>query len=166
LAKWQHQLREQMERAPDEVKLPEAIMEKLDKLFDATEAAMADARQLLAKPETGGETLGAETEVIELLSKSCEQCSSQGQKSGGAQMEALMQMMRRMFGMGQGGTTPGGNWSGGTTSDPSGTGNGEASSGRGGHTVEKAGGQDSSGWPAEFKDALEGYFKALEGEKR
>jgi hypothetical protein len=166
LAKWQHQLREQIEKAPAEVNLPEAIMEKLDKLFDATVAAMADARQLLSKPETGGETLGAETEVIELLSQSTDQCSSQCQQSGGAQMEALMQMMRRMFGMGQGGTTPGGNWSGGTTSDPSGTGSGDASSGRGGRTVEKAGVQDSSGWPAEFRDALEGFFNALEGEKR
>lgn len=165
LARWQADLRKRMEAAPEEVKLPDEIMQKLDKLFDAVVAAMADARQLLAKPDTGGETLGAETAVIELLSATCEQCqnSSKGGSSS-AQMQALMRMLQQMAQrMGQPGQRPGGNWSGGGTDNASPNTTGTAGAGRGQRGVEKTGGHDTSAWPTEFRDALEGYFNSIEG---
>jgi hypothetical protein len=127
---------------------------------------MADARQLLAKPETGGETVGAETEVIELLSSTIEQSSqSAGQSSSSAQMQALMQMLQRMAQRGQPGQRPGGNWTGGGTDNASPSTTGAAGAGRGQRGVEKTGGHDTSAWPAEFRDALEGYFNSIEGGK-
>ena len=164
LARWQAELRKRVEAAPQEVKLPDEIMQKLDKLFDAVVAAMADARQLLAKPDTGGETLGAETAVIELLSATVEQSQSSSKSSGSAQMQALMKMLQQMAQrMGKAGQQPGGNWSGGTTDNASPANPGNASDGRGTREVEKTGGHDTSAWPAEFRDALEGYFNAVDG---
>ncbi|MCX7887693.1 MAG: hypothetical protein N3B01_10650, partial [Verrucomicrobiae bacterium] len=56
----------------------------------------------------------------------------------------------------------GGSWSAGDAErvvTPSG---GDAGARRGQRRVERIAGQDSGLWPAEFRDALEGYFKALE----
>ncbi len=164
LARWQAELRDRVVAAPDEVKLPAEIAKQLDRLFDAVVAAMADARQLLAKPDTGGETIGAETEVIELLSATVEQ-SSQSARGGSSssQMQALMRMLQRMAQSGQSGQRPGGNWTGGTTDTASPSTSGEAGAGRGRREIEKAGGRDTSAWPVEFRDALEGYFNTIEG---
>jgi hypothetical protein len=124
---------------------------------------MADARQLLAKPDTGGETLGAETAVIEMLSGAIQQSQSSGKSSSSPQMQALMRMLQQMAQRNQPGQRPGGNWTGGTTDNASPSTTGEAGTGRGQRSVEKTGGHDTSAWPAEFREALEGYFNAIEG---
>jgi len=167
LARWQAELRDRVVAAPEEVKLPAEIARRLDRLFDAVVAAMADARQLLAKPDTGGETVGAETEVIELLSATIEQSSQNASSKSGshnAQMQALMQMLQRMAQGSQSGQRPGGNWTGGNTDAASPATSGSAGTGRGRRDVEKTSGHDTAAWPVEFRDALEGYFNAMEGD--
>ena len=101
----------------------------------------------------------SDLEVVELLSQA-------GQQAGGGSqgMSASMAMlMQRLMGMGAG-QMAGGNPSGGDTERPnnptSGNPAGRAGEGR---TVEKASGRDTSRFPAEFREALEGYFNNVEG---
>jgi hypothetical protein len=126
---------------------------KIAHLLDQVTEAMGDASRLLYKPQTDGETVAAETEVIELLSSSC-----RGAGAGSGLMAALMQML----GM-NAGSTGGGSMAGGTTEH-------EATSATGSATgaptetrhVEKAGGRGDGNLPAEFRHALEAYFDAVE----
>ncbi|MGA3170909.1 MAG: hypothetical protein ABSE62_07820 [Chthoniobacteraceae bacterium] len=118
--------------------------------------AMGDAAGLLAKPETGQPTYNAQTDAINLLDDAiAQQAQKAGQKAG-----ALMAMMG-MGGMGG----AGGNGSGarGTTDNPNaqipGSREGEAPEQ---HTVIQASGMDNSQLPGEFRDAIEGYDRAIE----
>jgi hypothetical protein len=96
------------------------------------------------------------------LSESINQGGGGGSGASGAAMGMMMQMMSGA-GAGQ---SPGGNPSGGTTNkatDPiRGEGKGVDASKR---TVAKAGGRSSSAFPAEFRDALEGFYNTMESDK-
>jgi hypothetical protein len=113
----------------------------LEKLYQAT-GAMKDAETLLGTPDTGSETIAAETEAI----------------------EALLAAKRSKAGKGGGsGTTPGGSTQGGTTelasSALTGMGVGEEAEQR---EVEHATGTVVSPFPEEFRAGLDAYFNALE----
>ncbi len=134
-------------------------------LLDDVGAAMKDAGRLLGVPQTDQETVAAETEVIELLSSTCKKCSS-----GGAGMPnvsslspELLAMLMQMMGEGTG-KTGGGSTAGGDTERASNTTPGPANGAAAGERyVEKAGGRSGENLPAEFRDALESYFQAVEG---
>jgi hypothetical protein len=112
-------------------------------LLARVEQVMHEAHGLLTRPETGPETIAAETEVIELLL----QTRRINPKSGGG-----------------GGSTPGGG-GGGDTDEPAlaliGAGS-EREAQSQARTVEQATGVRGSELPAEFRSGLDAYFSALE----
>ncbi len=119
--------------------------------------AMGDASALLIKPETGAPTVAAETDAIDLLD---EIIMSESQKSG--KNSKAMAGLMRMMGMGK---TPGGNTAGGDTDRPNivvpGT---RASSRPDTHRVVQASGITGAPVPAEFREAIENYQRAIEQE--
>jgi hypothetical protein len=150
LARIQDGLGEQIQRIQRRYNLSQ-----IAQLLDQVNAAMGDASQLLYKPQTDGETIAAETEVIELLSSAC-------QGAGGGSSSSLMAALMQMLGMGAG-ATGGGSLQGGTTEHETTSANGSATGAPPeARHVEKAGGHSGSTLPAEFRDALEAYFDAVE----
>ncbi len=114
-------------------------------LLSQVKPVMGEARDLLARPETGSETIAAETEVIELLL----QAKRVNPKGGG----------------GGGGATPGGGSTG--TTDESALallGSGEEKNAEVvARSIGQATGTAGSQLPAEFRRGLDAYFSALEG---
>ena len=112
---------------------------------------MMNARVYLMRPQTDSATVAIETEIIELLS-----ASIQAAGGGGGGMAAML-----MQAMGMGGAGGGSN-AGGTTdvaaTDPSGAADDGTNDQR---DVEKTGGRPRE-LPAEFRDVLEAYFRAVE----
>jgi len=121
--------------------------------------AMKDAGMLLSKPDTGNPTTAAETDAINLLDAAIEAAG----KKGGQSMASMMQMM----GFGPAGKSGGGNPGGGTTDRANayipGSRAGAADEGR--HTTQTTG-NGSAPLPAEFREAIEGYQRAIEQEGR
>jgi phosphoglycolate phosphatase-like HAD superfamily hydrolase len=121
--------------------------------------AMSDAAGLLGKPETGPPTYSAQTDAINLLDSAIAQ---QAQKTG-QNASALMAMMGMGMGSGQGGQGGKGSTAGGGTDKPNvpvpGSREGQAPDAR---AVIQAGGVDHSQLPGEFRDAIEGYHRAIE----
>lgn len=113
-------------------------------LLGRVEQVMNEAHALLARPETGPETIAAETEVIELLL----QTRRINPKGGGG-----------------GGSSPGGG--GGGDTDQAAVALIGAGSARNAQTeerrVEQTTGVSGSELPAEFRAGLDTYFNALEG---
>jgi hypothetical protein len=144
---------------------------KVLELLDDVGGAMKDAVRLLAVPQTDKDTVAAETEVIELLAATCKKCSnSSGGGAGGANVSALppelLAMLMRMMGEGTG-KTGGGSTAGGDTDRVAATAVGPAEGAAAGERhVEKAGGRSSETLPAEFREALESYFQAVEEMER
>ncbi|HBC87318.1 MAG TPA: hypothetical protein DCZ94_10215 [Lentisphaeria bacterium] len=133
---------------------------KLIQLMDQTGKAMTDAGALLFKPQTDQQTIGAETEVIELLAASMQNASemSEGSGEGSEMMSMLMQMMMG----GQGGMRPGG-FKGSISSNA-------ANTKSGGETYkpnlpegkpERTAGASTKALPEEYKDAIETYFNRV-----
>jgi hypothetical protein len=118
------------------------------KLLTAASRAMQDAAELLRKPDTGPPTIAAETEAIELLLQS----KRANPKSGGG---------------GGGGSTPGGGGSGDTEQaaialhGPGADRMGKVDQRLGKQTT----GSTGSELPAEFRDGLDAFFNAIEGER-
>ncbi|MBN1670698.1 MAG: hypothetical protein JXR37_06680 [Kiritimatiellae bacterium] len=115
--------------------------------------AMNDAERLLRVPKTDAETIAAETEVIELLTRSA--MSSAGQMSAFMQ-GFLAQMMGQMGRMG-GGSLAGGAPDG-SRPDMNGRADGGAGSSRAG---QRTSGGDVQSFPFEFREALEAYFREI-----
>lgn len=160
----------QFDQIPEDVKLPPAVQMRLSPLWEAVDKAMADTIVLLRKPNTGGDTIAAQTEVIEILGKLFDEASKSGGGGGG---QASAQQMAQMMGQGGGGSgggggggSGGGNPNGGGTSQASGRaggrGDGAATADR---RLDHAGGRDTASLPVEFRDALEGYYNAAEAKK-
>lgn len=147
----QHELRETVEDFLDDLKFPVPPNQ-----LQPVSNAMHDAKDFLDKPDTGDPAVNAETDAINLLDAIImSQCQKQGQS-----MAALMQMM----GVGAG-AKPGGSLAGGSTERAnihvSGTRVGGSPDAR---TVIQASGANSDAGqiPAEFRDAVESYQRALE----
>ena len=113
-------------------------------LLARVEEVMQESHDLLARPETGPETIAAETEVIELLL----QARRVNPKGGGG-----------------GGSTPGGG-GGGDTDESAlaliGVG-AERNAQSQVRTVGHATGRSGAELPAEFRSGLDAFFNALEG---
>ncbi len=159
-----------------ENKLPMLI-----KPYQQTGEAMTEVESFLKKPQTDQATLSAQVKSVDLMTDLVnlinEQAKRQNPKpkegegegeSAAEQMAFLMQMMSPQGKPGEAMTmspSGGGNKSGGTTSRVGENSNGEAS-GKAGENrrVEKASGASSISLPAEFRETLESYFKAVEQE--
>jgi hypothetical protein len=147
LAKTQDGLRERVVKVVARIRqLPDAESDfaKELHLLETVEGVMAEARDILAQPNTGKPAIGAETDVIELLLQS----KRFNPKGGG----------------GGGGSNPGGG-GGGTTHDSAltllGTGV-NAKEVREDRGVSQATGERGSTLPEEFRAGLDEYFNRLE----
>ena len=113
-------------------------------LLETVSPVMAEAAQILARPETGSPAIAAETEVIELLLKS----KRINPKGGG----------------GGGGSSPGGGGTGDTTDSAlallgSGMNDKELREDRG---ISQSTGESGPGLPEEFRTGLDEYFNRFE----
>jgi hypothetical protein len=118
---------------------------------------MMNAGMQLRRPKTGSETVAIETEIIEMLTGACRSCSSDSSSA------AMLMAMLGMSPAGGMGMSPGGNPSGGETSGGAETAGGPADGEAGdARKTDRSAGIDPSAFPDEFRDALEGYFNALE----
>ena len=144
---------------------------KVIELFRAVEDAMDEASERLYEHETGGETIAAETDVIEKIfeaAKEKQKQSGSGQ-SGEQPGSAMLDMMERMMGRELGGNKPGDK-----PGDKAGEGStGDSSSGntkKGGvaegkveeRRVPKGSGTAGKAVPREFQDALRAYNRGAE----
>ncbi len=128
-------------------------------LYDAREA-MDEADQSLRKPKTDQPVIAAETDAINLLEAEIMDMMQQPDQS--PQQSAAMARMMQMMGM-QSSSKGGGNYAGGEA-NPS---NSEVTGNpRGGNSDprrnERTAGRDARSVPAEFREALQNYYKAIE----
>lgn len=137
---------------------------KLIELLNAVEQAMDEASVRLADLDTGGETIAAETDVIEKIFAAAEE--KQKQSEGGDSSGAMLDMMQRMMGRepapqpGGQGEKPGDQAGEGATgeSDTANSATGGTSSGASEkRRVPKSSGTAGQGLPREFQDALDAY---------
>lgn len=123
----------------------------------AAGSAMNDAALLLEKPETGGETIAAETEVIELLGSAAKNASQMSGNSKG--MQALAELLSLM----EVGNSPGGNPEGAASNLASNATTGVTTEDNREHRqIEKTTGYQNDSFPEEFREALGKFFEARE----
>lgn len=148
----------------------EQTVEKVIKLLEEVEEAMDDASYRLEEHDTGGETIAAQTDVIEKIyeaakerQKSCSSDSCSG---------AMLDMMQNMMGKGGKGDKPG------KTGEQPGEQGGEGQTGesdaandpnagdpddrREERTLKKASGTAGRNVPAEFRKAFEAFNRGSE----
>jgi hypothetical protein len=171
VGKRQDDLLTEFDKIPEDAKVPPAAQMRLAAIWEQVDKAMADAIVTLNKPDTGGEAIAAQTEVIELIGKLLDSASQGGGGGGGGgqmsqQQMAMLQQMMQMMGMGMGGNSPGGNPQGGGTNQgsPLASGRGDGT-GAGERRIDQAGGRDTASLPVEFREALEGYYNAVDKTK-
>lgn len=144
------------------------------KLFQTVEEIMDEASERLWEHETGGETIAAETEVIEKIYEAAKKRQQNSAKEGeeeGESGSAMMGMLERMLGIEPGGK-PGGN-------QASQMGDGEGLTGDSDKANTPAAGGDMTGkvearklpkgagvagksLPNEFNEALKAYNRGLQ----
>ncbi len=168
LADEQDELSADVQQLAIEQTVPQVI-----ELLEEAESIMDEATDWLAEYETGGQTIAAQTEVIEKIyeaSKARQQQQGSGQ-SGGAMMDMLERMMGKKAGegqpQGQNGEGEGEGEQGGQgqtgDSDAANEGvGGEAGGARETRRVEKAAGTAGRALPDEFRRALEAYNRGAE----
>lgn len=122
-----------------------------------TRQAMSEAEKLLMVPRTDEPVLAAETDAVNLLEAEIMDMLKSAQ---GSPIAAAMAMLMQMMGMG---SSPGGSFAGGNTDQPNENLTGEIR----GSPGEERGGEKTVGpstrvVPAEFRDALQNYHRALE----
>ncbi|MFM2171695.1 MAG: hypothetical protein RI957_1924 [Verrucomicrobiota bacterium] len=144
---------------------------KVITLLDEVETIMDEASENLDDANTGGETIAAQTEVIEKIFEAAKQ-KQQGQGQGQSQgAQGMMEMMKRMMGQGaegdekkpgnQPGNKPGDGQKGDSDTANSanqGKGNGDKAEER---RVPKASGANAQEFPEEFRKALDAYNRAV-----
>ncbi|GEM_PF-3743033 len=138
-----------------------AEFQKLVQLMNQTGKAMTDAGALLFKPQTDQQTIGAETEVIELLAASMQSASESSGQGGEGQGQMMGMLMQMMMG-GQGGRTPGG-FRGSMKSDSANvkTGGPDYKTNFQEKNSERTAGTGTKALPEEYKDAIESYFNRM-----
>ncbi|MFC7338802.1 hypothetical protein ACFQY0_16520 [Haloferula chungangensis] len=149
----------------------EQTVPQVIELFREVEDAMDEASERLYEHETGGETIAAETDVIEKIFEAAKEKQKQSGpgKPGEQPGSAMLDMMERMMGREPGGQKPGdkpGDQAGeGSTGDSnsensnqSGNADGKVEERR----VPKGSGTAGKSVPPEFQDALRAYNRAAE----
>lgn len=149
----------------------EQTIPQVIELLGEVEDIMDEATDNLLVADTGGETIAAQTEIIEKIhaaAKQRQQQSGSGE-SGGAMMDMMERMMGKQPGEGKGpgekGEKPGDQAGQGMTgeSDTSNEANGGDTAGKvETRTVPKASGTAGSSMPDEFRKALDAYNRGVE----
>jgi len=151
--------------------LEQTVQKVIDMLKDC-EDIMGEATDRLGKHDTGGETIAAQTEVIEKIYEAAkEKQKQQGQGQAGS---AMMDMMERMMGKTPEGDGQGPGKKDGEASDQGGAGkhgdsdsaNNTVAGGGDGkqeqRRVPKAAGVAGKALPEEFRGALDAYNRGAE----
>jgi len=150
----------------------EQTMPKVIGLLDQVKDIMNESTDRLAKADTGGETIAAQTEIIEKIHAAAKEKQSQGQ--GSKPGSAMMDMMERMMGKKPGDGKSPGKGKGGKPSDQGGGGMtgdsdtaNDANGGQAGgkseaRRVPKAAGTATLEIPEEFKKAFDAYNRGAE----
>lgn len=167
LADEQDELSADVQQLVIEQTVPQVI-----ELLGQVEGIMDEATDKLAEADTGGETMAAQTEIIEKIHAAAKERQNQG--GGGKSGGAMMDMMERMMGKTPGGDPkqggkggkPKDDGGGGGVTGESGTGN-EAAGGQAGgkseaRRVPKATGSAGLEIPSEFKKAFDAYNRGAE----
>ncbi len=148
----------------------EQTVPKVIELLGQVEKIMDEATDNLSAANTGGDTIAAQTEIIEKIYEAAK--AKQKQQGGGKPGGAMMDMMERMMGKSPGdkpgkgkGDKPGD--SGGQGMEGQSDSPNEAVGGESGgkvevRTVPKAGGSAGRVLPEEFNKALDAYNRGLE----
>jgi hypothetical protein len=149
--------------------IEQTVQQVIDLLTDV-EGIMDETTDYLAETETGGETIAAQTEIIEKIHQAAKAKQQQsGGEAGGAMMDMMERMMGKKEGEGKGkegkGKKPGDQAGQGQTGDSDSA--NEANGGNAGgkseeRTVPKAAGTAGKSLPREFQQALDAYNRGLE----
>lgn len=149
----------------------EQTIPKVIELLTEVEDIMDEATENLAEANTGGDTIAAQTEIIEKIHAAAKEKQSKG--SGSQSGSAMMDMMERMMGKKPEGDSKGepkgekpGDKAGNGQTGESDTAN-EATGGQSNakseaRRVPKAGGSGSQEIPEEFRKALDAYNRGAE----
>jgi hypothetical protein len=149
----------------------EQTMQPVIDLLEEVEQIMDEATDRLDQSDTGGETIAAQTEIIEKIHAAAKERQNQG--GAGESGSAMMEMMERMMGKnpdgegkkeGKGGETGDQAGEGATgLSDTANEGGGGAPGGAGeARRVPKAGGAAGLEIPEEFRKAFDAYNRGAE----
>ncbi len=153
----------------------EQTVPQVIELLNEVETIMDEATDRLAEHDTGGDTIAAQTEIIEKIHAAAKE--KQKQQGSGQSGGAMMDMMERMMGKkpegeGQGkgegkgqGEGEGGEGGKGQSglSDTSNEASGGSSSGKNeARRVPKAAGNSGVPFPEEFRKALDAYNRGAE----
>jgi len=149
----------------------EQTIPKVIELLTEVEEIMDEATDRLAEADTGGDTIAAQTEIIEKIHAAAKE--KQGSGGGGKPGGAMMDMMERMMGKNPEGEQPqkgqgdqASDKGGGGLSGESGTANEAAGGAAGGKSearrVPKATGSGSVEIPEEFRKAFDAYNRGAE----
>jgi len=167
LADEQDELSADVQQLVIEQTVPQVI-----ELLTEVEGIMDEATDYLAELDTGGQTIAAQTEIIEKIHQAAK--AKQAQSGAGKPGSAMMDMMERMMGMkpgegeGQGkgkGDKPGDKPGQGQTgeSDAENSVNGGGDNGNSEERrIPKAAGSAGKSLPSEFQKALDAYNRGLE----
>ena len=147
----------------------EQTVPQVIELLNQVKEIMGEATDNLAKYDTGGTTLAAETEVIEKIHAAAKE--KQKQQGSGQSGSAMMDMMERMMGKkpdgdskGKGGkpSDTGSNGMNGLSDEANGATDGQAGGKSEARRVPKAGGSAGHALPEEFRKALDAYNRGAE----
>jgi hypothetical protein len=142
---------------------------KVIELLGEVENIMDEATDMLSESNTGGDTIAAQTEIIEKIHAAAKEKQSQckgGGKSGSAMMDMMERMMGKKTGEGKESKGKGGDKGGKGQTGLSDTAN-EATGGQGGgnseiRRVPKAAGAATLALPEEFRKAFDAYNRGAE----
>jgi hypothetical protein len=164
--------------------IPEVI-----ELLSSVEGIMDETTDYLSKPDTGGRTIAAQTEIIEKIHEAAK-AKQQKQKGEGSEAGgAMMDMMEKMMGEGEGkakgkgkgkgkgegegeeegkgeGGEKGGQGSGGESDSQNEAVGGNSDANSIERRVPKASGNSGKNLPTEFQSALDAYNRGMEKLKK
>ncbi|MGE9268012.1 MAG: hypothetical protein ACQKBY_07935 [Verrucomicrobiales bacterium] len=152
--------------------IDEQTAEQVIQLLEEVEDIMGETIDRLDQQDTGGETIAAQTDIIEKIFEAAKQRQQQQQESGqqpSPQSGAMLDMMQRMMGQEPGdqpgaqpGQQPGNQGGEGMTGDSDAANESSGGPNEGeteARTVPKAAGKAGGGLPPEFQKALDAYNK-------
>jgi hypothetical protein len=150
----------------------EQTVPQVIELLNKVEEIMDETTDKLAESETGGDTIAAQTEIIEKIHEAAK--AKQKQQGGGQSGDAMMDMMERMMGKQAEGDKKGNSKGGGEPGDQGGQGatglsdaangdvTGDGSEKTETRRVPKASGNAGQAMPEEFRKALDAYNRGAE----
>lgn len=150
----------------------EQTVPQVIELLNKVEEIMDETTDKLAESETGGDTIAAQTEIIEKIHAAAKE--KQKQQGSGQSGDAMMDMMERMMGKkaegdkhgnGKGGGEPGdqgGQGATGLSDAANGNVTGDGSEKTETRRVPKASGNAGHAMPEEFRKALDAYNRGAE----